>query len=131
VLSEVQQTVDDVVIIAGGRLVHASTLAELSALAEPRVRVVSPDVEGLNALVSAAGFRRAPRTGVPGVAELLGTDVATVGRAAHGARLELHELTSRSVGLEDVFLRLTSPRATPPDDDPGSADPTAAPGGAR
>src|SRR5215218_2474943 len=33
VLSEVQQTVDDVVIIANGRLVHSSSLAELEATA--------------------------------------------------------------------------------------------------
>ncbi|RMI05074.1 ABC transporter ATP-binding protein, partial [Cellulomonas triticagri] len=72
VLSEVQQTVDDVVIIAGGRLVHASTLAELGALAEPRVRVASPDAAGLDALVARAGWRRAAGTGAPGAAELVG-----------------------------------------------------------
>ncbi|MCU0263893.1 MAG: ATP-binding cassette domain-containing protein [Candidatus Nanopelagicales bacterium] len=37
VLSEVEQTVDDVVIIARGRLVHASSLAQLEALARPAV----------------------------------------------------------------------------------------------
>ena len=36
VLSEVEQTVDDVVIIAKGRLVHASSLAELAALLRAR-----------------------------------------------------------------------------------------------
>jgi ABC-2 type transport system ATP-binding protein len=113
VLSEVQQTVDDVVIIAGGRLVHASTLAELSALAEPRVRVASPDVAGLDALVAGGGWQRAAGAAVPGVAELVGTDVATVGRAAFAARLELHELATHGVGLEDVFLRLTAPPAPP------------------
>ncbi len=35
VLSEVEQTVDDVVIIARGRLVHASSLAQLEAMARP------------------------------------------------------------------------------------------------
>ncbi|WP_454049341.1 ABC transporter ATP-binding protein [Cellulomonas sp. Marseille-Q8402] len=111
VLSEVQQTVDDVVIIAGGRLVHASTLAELSALAEPRVRVVSPDPAALDALVARAGWQRAGGAPVPGVAELVGTDTTSVGRAAFGAGLELHELATHGVGLEDVFLRLTAPAA--------------------
>lgn len=107
VLSEVQQTVDDVVIIAGGRLVHASTLAELSGLAEPRVRVASPDGAALDALVARAGWQRV--AGSPGVAELVGTDVATVGHAAFAAGIELHELAAHGVGLEDVFLRLTAP----------------------
>lgn len=53
VLSEVAQTVDDVVIIAKGRLVHASSLADLEALARReglarRTTVLaSPDVEGI------------------------------------------------------------------------------------
>ena len=49
VLPEVEQTVDDVVIIARGRLVHASSLAELEALARPAVRIASPDTAGLAA----------------------------------------------------------------------------------
>lgn len=110
VLSEVQQTVDDVVIIAGGRLVHASTLAELSGLAEPRVRVASPDAAALDALVAGAGWQRAADgAAAAGVAELVGTDVATVGHAAFAAGVELHELATHGVGLEDVFLRLTAP----------------------
>jgi ABC-2 type transport system ATP-binding protein len=129
VLSEVQQTVDDVVIIAGGRLVHASTLAELSALAEPRVRVASPDAAGLDALVARGGWRRAGGPPVPGVAELTGTDVATVGRAAFGANLELHELATEGVGLEDVFLRLTS--SAVPRDTPAVPTTTTVAGGAR
>jgi ABC-2 type transport system ATP-binding protein len=129
VLSEVQQTVDDVVIIAGGRLVHASTLAELSALAEPRVRVASPDAAGLDALVARGGWQRAGGPPVPGVAELTGTDTTTVGRAAFGAGLELHELATEGVGLEDVFLRLTS--SAVPRDTPAVPTTTTVAGGAR
>jgi ABC-2 type transport system ATP-binding protein len=135
VLSEVQQTVDDVVIIAGGRLVHASTLEELSRLAEPRVRVVSPDAAGLDALVTAAGWERA--VAAPGHCEVLGTDVAAVGHAAFAAGLELHELATTGVGLEDVFLRLTAPRAAASSAHPASSAPptphapASAAGGAR
>ena len=133
VLSEVQQTVDDVVIIAGGRLVHASTLEELGRMTEPRVRIASPDAERLSALVAAQGWA----TGLvsPGVVEVTGTDAAAVGRAAFAAGLELHELATHAAGLEELFLSLTSSAAvhTPP---PGAppADPTAADastGGAR
>ena len=56
VLSEVEQTVDDVVIIARGRLVHASSLAELEAMARPAVRISSPDAAGLAALVAEQGW---------------------------------------------------------------------------
>jgi ABC-2 type transport system ATP-binding protein len=130
VLSEVQQTVDDVVIIAGGRLVHASTLEELGRLAEPRVRVASPDAAALDALVARAGWQVRPGAApVPGRAELVGTDVATVGHAAFAAGLELHELATHEVGLEDVFLRLTAPAAAAPATTLAPA-PTAA-GGAR
>ena len=133
VLSEVQQTVDDVVIIAGGRLVHASTLAELSGLAEPRVRVASPDAAALDALVAGAGWQRAA-DGAPtaGVAELVGTDVATVGHAAFAAGVELHELATHGVGLEDVFLRLTAPAPARGAHAAPAPPPTDAPaGGAR
>jgi ABC-2 type transport system ATP-binding protein len=133
VLSEVQQTVDDVVIIAGGRLVHASTLEELGRLAEPRVRVASPDTAALDALVARAGWQVRPGAApVPGRAELVGTDVATVGHAAFAAGLELHELATHEVGLEDVFLRLTAPAAAAPATTTTVSSPTpTAAGGAR
>ncbi len=109
VLSEVQQTVDDVVIIARGRLVHASPLPELAALARRRVRVASPDVAGLRALVERAGWTLDEGGAPPPDAtlELLDVDPATVGAAAHAARVELHLLASHDVGLEQVFLQLT------------------------
>ncbi|WP_258726457.1 ABC transporter ATP-binding protein [Cellulomonas sp. NS3] len=128
VLSEVEQTVDDVVIIARGRLVHASTLADLERLAAPGVRITSPDVAGLHALVEREGWALAPlaATGdgapgarpaagaatVPGATtaatlELRDVDAATVGAAAYRAGLELHGLAPRDTGLESIFLGLT------------------------
>ena len=127
VLSEVEQTVDDVIIIARGRLVHASPLPELAALAEPAVRVVSPDAAGLDALIAAAGWQglvdpAGPRA--PGVAVLRRLTAREVGARAFAARLELHELAPRDVGLEDIFLRLV-------DGDPGAEPRPAVPAGAR
>ncbi|WP_265521872.1 ABC transporter ATP-binding protein [Oerskovia flava] len=114
-LSEVQQTVDDVIIIARGRLVHASPIAELASLAVPTVTVASPDEAGLDALVAANGWERTAEAGAPGtsVVTLRGTSAAAVGSAAFAAGLELHELASRSVGLEDVFLHLVQEPGTP------------------
>jgi ABC-2 type transport system ATP-binding protein len=109
VLSEVEQTVDDVVIIARGRLVHASSLAELEALAEPSVRVTSPDAEGLRRLITEAGWadRAEPAAaGQEGVAVIHRVTAPEIGARAFAAGLELHELVPRDVGLEDIFLRL-------------------------
>ncbi|MDM7856613.1 ATP-binding cassette domain-containing protein [Cellulomonas alba] len=113
VLSEVEQTVDDVVIISRGRLVHSSSLAELAGLTRPRVQVVSPDAAGLAALVARAGWTLAgPQRG--GEAEVVDVPAAAVGAAAFAAGLELHQLATRDVGLEDVFLGLTGDAAGGP-----------------
>jgi ABC-2 type transport system ATP-binding protein len=111
VLSEVEQTVDDVVIIARGRLAHASSLPELAGMARPRVRVVSPDAAGLATLVERSGWTRTD-SGDPSVAQLLDVTAATVGAAAFAAGLELHELAAEDPGLEGLFLQLVgSPEA--------------------
>jgi len=109
VLSEVEQTVDDVVIIAKGRLVHSSTLEQLAALAEPSVRVMSPDATGLDALITEAGWRDRVEPAdfrAPGVAVIHRVSAREIGARAFAAGLELHELASRDVGLEDIFLQL-------------------------
>ena len=115
VLSEVQQTVDDVVIIANGRLVHASPLAELAAQTRSSVRLTSPDTDGLRRLVSEHWPTqwRPLHPDDPRTVVLEDVHAAAVGAAAHAAGLELHELTRREVGLEDLFLQLTSAPATP------------------
>ena len=107
VLAEVQQTVDDVVIIARGRLVHASPLAELAHLAAPTVTVVTPDAAGLAALVETRWAGRVV-AGEAGRVVLAGVGAAEVGAAAHAAGLELHQLATSNPGLEDVFLNLTN-----------------------
>lgn len=114
VLSEVEQTVDDVVIIAGGRLVHESSLADLAAMTTTRVRVVSPDVEGLARLVRESGWRVGPDGGGPGWVELEGVEAPQVGAAAFRAGLELHTLTRVDPGLEGLFLELVSRGAPGP-----------------
>lgn len=104
VLTEVQHTVDDVVIIARGRLVHASSLAALAELAETETYVESPAADALARLAADRGWTaRAEGAGLL----LTGVPAAEIGAAAYSSGLELHQLASRGVGLEDVFLRLT------------------------
>ncbi|GAB3200442.1 ABC transporter ATP-binding protein [Nocardioides hungaricus] len=104
VLTEVQHTVDDVVIIARGRLVHASSLAALAELAEPETYVESPAPDALARLAGERGW--AARADGAGLV-VTGVLAAEVGAAAYASGVELHQLASRGVGLEDVFLRLT------------------------
>ncbi|WP_028658530.1 ATP-binding cassette domain-containing protein [Nocardioides insulae] len=110
VLSEVQSTVDDVVIIARGRLVHASSLRDLAALAAPETYVESPVLPRFAALADERGWRHRPESA--GIA-LAGPTPAEVGAAAYASGVELHQLTPRGVSLEDVFLRLTADQPRP------------------
>ncbi|CAN5118391.1 ATP-binding cassette domain-containing protein [soil metagenome] len=106
VLGEVQHTVDDVVVIRRGRLVHASSLAELADLAEHTTYVEGPDRAGLGRLAEQRGWQcEADGTGWT----LRAVPAAEIGAAAFAAGLELHALTQRGGDLEEVFLRLTAP----------------------
>ncbi|MFN8183967.1 MAG: ABC transporter ATP-binding protein [Candidatus Nanopelagicales bacterium] len=111
VLSEVEQTVDDVVIIAKGRLVHASSLADLEAMARPAVRIVTPDADGLTHLVSANGWEASTTFDGPNIAVVQDHHPADVGVAAFRQGLELHELSPAGTSLEALFLQLTSTAA--------------------
>jgi ABC-2 type transport system ATP-binding protein len=103
VLSEVQQTVDDVVVIARGRLVRQGTLADLeSGPAAVLVRTPTPSL-----LRDALGSTY-PVTEVDGRLRVEGGTTDLVGHLAHGAGVELHELTVEASDLEKVFLRMTT-----------------------
>jgi ABC-2 type transport system ATP-binding protein len=105
VLSEVQQTVDEMVVLNQGRLVRQGTLAELDS--GPReVLVRTPSPERLRDALSATpmnvvGSDESGRLRVDG-----GTP-EQVGHAAFEAGVELHELVAEASRLERVFLELT------------------------
>ena len=103
-LSEVEQSVDDVVVIARGRLVHAGTLAGLEQSAGSGVRVDGPDRPALLAALCAVGL--SARENPHGGFEVTGASPAQVGHVAFVAGVELHELAASGESLEDVFLRL-------------------------
>ena len=112
VLGEVQSTVDDVVVIARGRLVHSSSLAGLAGLAElaeHTTYVEGPDRGAVARLVEQHAWSAEPSGAGWTVADVA---APLVGAAAHAAGVELHELTPRGRDLEQVFLRLTAPPAT-------------------
>ena len=129
VLSEVEQTVDDVVILARGRLVHASSLPQLEALARPAVRITSPDAPALDALVDEQGWRPTTRFDSANTAVVYDGHPAEVGAAAFARGLELHELAPAGTSLEALFLQLTADQ--PPGVAPPSVGGPTAPGVAR
>ncbi len=105
VLSEVEQTVDDVVIIAKGRLVRACPLDELTA-GHSHVVVRTPSPQQLaDALATYAPGARV--TAEDGGLHVVDVDAATIGHIAFGAQVELHELRPAASDLEEVFLSLT------------------------
>ena len=111
VLSEVQQTVDDVVIISKGALVRAGTLAELAGVGAVRVRVRSPRRDALIRALEVPGDGPPPTSLEPSDGdELLVTGLAAgdIGRRAFLAGVELHELTQQTNDLESLFLELTA-----------------------
>lgn len=102
-LSEVQQSVDDVVIIARGELVHTGTLASLGAGDSLSVLVDAPDRDALAAAIVAAGHSVSPaRSGLV----VAGVETTEIGRIAFDAGVPLSALSRQSSGLEDTFLNL-------------------------
>jgi len=106
VLAEVAQTVDQVVIIAAGRLVTQSTLAALTARTDQLVRVRTPQAETLRSLLAGQGIQADP----DGADQLLaaGTTSEAVGKAAAAAGIVIYEMGVERSNLEDVFLQLTT-----------------------
>jgi ABC-2 type transport system ATP-binding protein len=104
VLSEVEQTVDDVVIIARGRLVRHAPLSELEG--GPTTLVRTPSPQPLEVALAAAGL--AARQQPDGALLIPGVEPARIGALAFSAGVELHELRSQDGDLERIFLDLTS-----------------------
>ncbi|WP_296665569.1 ATP-binding cassette domain-containing protein [Demequina sp.] len=103
-LGEVEQTVDDVVVIARGRIRHASSLVDLHRLARPSATLRSPDTARLALL---ADDWPDARLASPTELVVPGTPAAELGARAFVAGIEVHSLAESGDTLESVFLRLT------------------------
>ncbi|WP_298748853.1 ABC transporter ATP-binding protein [uncultured Serinicoccus sp.] len=101
-LGEVEQTVEDVVIIANGRMARQGTIDELRG--EPAVLVRVADPAGLAGVLQEAGLEVQPEDGGLRVS---GADGARIGEAAHAAGHAVHELRPLRTDLERLFLELT------------------------
>jgi ABC-2 type transport system ATP-binding protein len=105
-LAEVAQTVDEVVIIANGRLVTQSSLADLTSRSQSGVRVRTPDAEALRGALGAEEI--AAELVAAEMVMAYQTTTEAVGLAAAGAGLVIYEMTSERLDLEEMFLELTN-----------------------
>ncbi|RBY77553.1 ABC transporter ATP-binding protein [Blastococcus sp. TF02-09] len=107
-LSEVEQTVDRVVIVGAGRLVREGSIAELRAGAANggTVLVRSPEAARLAEVLRAEGSQVVADG--DGALTVTGRTAAEIGSRAFAAGVELHELRPHTSGLEEIYFQLTA-----------------------
>jgi ABC-2 type transport system ATP-binding protein len=103
-LSEAQLTVDDVIVLAGGRLAAQGKLRDLLAGTKRSVRVRTPDAGRLVQVLGAAHLPAVLRDGYV-VCEDVTPEV--LGPIMVESRIEVHEMVSSTESLEDLFFELT------------------------
>jgi ABC-2 type transport system ATP-binding protein len=101
-LSEVEQTVDDVVIIANGKLIRQGAMADLPTDHVSTVRTSDP--QRLLEVLTTSGLEA---TAVDGTIQVVGRDLVRIGDIALGAGLPIHELRANENDLEKLFFELT------------------------
>ena len=102
-LSEVAQTVDDVVVVSRGRFVAQATLAELTARTSV-IRARTPDASRLREVLRAAGIP--VRLVDHSTVEARSATADAVGLAAAAAGLPIFELYRHDEDLESLFFDL-------------------------
>jgi ABC-2 type transport system ATP-binding protein len=102
-LSEVEQTVDDVVIIANGKLIKQAAIGDLATEHVSTVRTSEPGrlIEALN---NSGLEATASEDGI----QVVGTDLVRIGDIALSAGLPIHELRANENDLEKLFFELTN-----------------------
>ncbi|KDA06774.1 ABC transporter ATP-binding protein [Microbacterium sp. CH12i] len=107
VLSEVEQTADEILVIAHGELKFAGTMEDLADPSSGPVVVDAADRPALSQALRGAGFEfEVLRSGLT----VRGSDAATIGAVTARAGVALTTLQQRGPTLEDVFLDLVNDR---------------------
>ncbi|QBF46678.1 ABC transporter ATP-binding protein [Janibacter limosus] len=102
-LQEVEQTVDDVVIIANGKLIKEGTVGDLRGAATSIVRTT--DTESLIGALRVADVEAVVREDGGVVAQT--EDLRLIGDVALRAGVPIHELRPLAADLEQLFFSLT------------------------
>ena len=105
-LAEVAQTVDEIVVIAAGRLVKQSSVADLAREIAPSVTVRTPHAHALRDALAAHGVNA--HLASPDTVLAVDTTPDNVGVIAAGVGLVIYEMNAQRFNLEEYFLALTS-----------------------
>ncbi|MFF0745545.1 ATP-binding cassette domain-containing protein [Streptomyces sp. NPDC004111] len=111
-MSEMQLTADQLVVIGRGKLLADTPMADLLARSSlSSVRVRTPDTAGLRKLIDHLRKDGARQVESPAADEAVvkGRSVEQVGDLAHRLGLRLHELSAVSASLEQAYMELTAP----------------------
>ncbi len=120
-MSEMENTAEQLIVIGRGRLIAQSSVAEFIAVnSQQSVRVATPDRSALTALVAAAGAT--VRDDGDGKLVILGLSPAQVGDVAFEHGIRLHELAPAHASLEEAFMELTASSVEFSAGLPGDAD---------
>ncbi|MFF0559780.1 ABC transporter ATP-binding protein [Streptomyces sp. NPDC004266] len=105
-MTEMEHTADELVVIGRGSLIAAESLAEFAARGRRlSVTVGTPDRARLTALMLGEGAEVEEEAGLLTVT---GLSAARVGRLALEHRVLLDQLTTRTASLEEAFMELTA-----------------------
>ena len=106
-MSEMEYTADDLIVIGRGKLIAQSTISEfIAANSQQSVKVSTPQRSELTAAVTAAGAT--VRDDADGKLVVLGLTPAEVGDLAFEHNVRLHELALTHASLEQAFMELTA-----------------------
>jgi ABC-2 type transport system ATP-binding protein len=106
-MSEMENTADDLLVIGRGKLIADCTVAEfIAANSQQTVRVRTPQPDLLTKLVAAAGAT--VREDGDGSMVITGLDTSRVGDLAYDNAVRLHELSPVHASLEQAFMELTA-----------------------
>ncbi|MDX3226107.1 ABC transporter ATP-binding protein [Streptomyces sp. ME19-01-6] len=105
-MSEMEHTADQLIVIGRGELIAAESLEDFSARGTRQgVTVGTPDTDILRDLLAAEG---AAVRAEGGLLIVTGLSAARIGEIALVHRIPLHHLSARSASLEEAFMELTA-----------------------
>ncbi|WP_328440732.1 ATP-binding cassette domain-containing protein [Streptomyces sp. NBC_00444] len=109
-MSEMEHTADELIVIGRGELIAAESLAEFSARGTaPTVTVRSPDAGALADVLASQGAAVAPYD--EETLQVAGLSTERIGELAFEHRFLIKELTTRAASLEAAFMELTADSA--------------------
>ncbi|MEV5829509.1 ATP-binding cassette domain-containing protein [Spirillospora sp. NPDC052242] len=109
-MSEMEHTADDLVVIGRGALIAAEPLAAFAARGTRRnVTVRTPDPAALEAALAAEGGAVTRES--DGSCTVTGLDASRISELAFRRGVLLHELITRRSSLEEAFMELTADKA--------------------